>query len=138
MTARKVMIATTSFSAGGLDALAGKHPAVVFPGVVQQGTRLWSDDPIVLASPTFFVDADILPGATHPDSVQDARDDPPAVARGLTDSAIRRAAAAEREATDGAPTREAVAGRLHTSVPTLKRAMKDLGMGHWPPPAPED
>lgn len=62
----------------------------------------------------------------------------PETARGLTEPAIRRAAAAERRAVDGHPTRTGVAARLNTSESTLKRAMRDLGMGPWPPAAEDD
>jgi AraC-like DNA-binding protein len=39
---------------------------------------------------------------------------------------------------DRRPTIERTAEALNTSGPTLKRAMKDLGMGRWPPAPPED
>lgn len=58
---------------------------------------------------------------------------PPGTARGLTRRAILAATAAERLDADGQPDRGKVAGRLHTSESTLKRAMEDLEMGPWPP-----
>lgn len=60
------------------------------------------------------------------------------VRRGLTVAAIRRAAADVRARRDGTPTRDDVAEVLGTSVPTLARAMKELGMEGWPPAPPED
>jgi hypothetical protein len=72
------------------------------------------------------------------DDELDVEAERPPEARGLTERAIRRAAAEARLEADKAPTRAAVAARLHTSEPTLKRAMQDLKMGNWPPAAPED
>lgn len=62
---RREVIARDSFTVTGTESV--RHPAVMqtdaTAGVVRQGTRLWSDDAIVRAHPTFFVDADMLPGA---------------------------------------------------------------------------
>jgi hypothetical protein len=136
MSERRRVIAKTSFGAIGasglLAELSGQHPAVVPPGVIRQGTELYADDPIVIAYPTKFVDSGIVPGSA---------DQPPrarVVARGLTEHGIRQAVADIRQEVDRAPTRAAVAERLHTSEATLKRAMQDLKMGRWPPAAPED
>jgi hypothetical protein len=60
------------------------------------------------------------------------------VAHGLTERQIRAAARERREQLDKHPTREDVAAALHTSVATLARAMRKLGMSGWPPPSPED
>jgi hypothetical protein len=59
---------------------------------------------------------------------------------GLTESSIKRAAADVRTKGDRSPSRTDVAAELHTSEATLYRAMKKLGMGHWPPgpPGPPD
>jgi hypothetical protein len=59
-------------------------------------------------------------------------------ARGFTDRQIRMSVARLRKKLDRKPTREEVASDLHTTVPTLRRAMQDLEMGPWPPPPPED
>ena len=63
---------------------------------------------------------------------------PERVARDLTRSQIRRAAADVRRERDGHPSKAEVAGRLHTSESTLKRAMRDLGMAAWPPEPPKE
>jgi hypothetical protein len=118
------MIATTSFASEDVKALVGKDWRVVAPGVIRQGTRLPSDHPIVLRHPTLFMEADDEPG-DEAESPQEAR--------GFTERVIRDAVAEVRQQRDGNPTREAVAARLHTSVPTLRRAMKELQMGPWPP-----
>jgi hypothetical protein len=55
------VIATTSFASAAAKALVGRHPEVISPGVIRQGTRLYDDDPIVLAHPTRFIDASLLP-----------------------------------------------------------------------------
>ncbi len=60
------------------------------------------------------------------------------VARGFTERMIREAVAAVRLQSDRAPTLPETAKRLHTSESTLRRAMRDLEMGHWPPAPPED
>lgn len=57
---------------------------------------------------------------------------------GLTASSIKRAAAVVRARYDKQPTRPDVAAELHTTDSTLYRAMKRLGMGHWPPGPPDD
>ncbi len=58
-------------------------------------------------------------------------------ARGLSERQIRTAVQELRDRLDRAPTRELVAGHLRTSEATLKRAMRDLGLGPWPPGPPE-
>jgi len=57
-------------------------------------------------------------------------------ARGLTEQRIREAAALVRERRLGTPGQEEVAAELNTSAPTLRRAMRELGMGSWPPAPP--
>lgn len=59
-------------------------------------------------------------------------------ARGLTERQIRETVKVLRDVLDRTPTRAEVAAKLHHSEPTLKRAMRDLGMGPWPPAPPED
>jgi hypothetical protein len=61
MTKKDRVIATESFMTTVTEESSGKHPGVV-GGAVLQGTELWSDDPIVIARPEKFVDADIVPG----------------------------------------------------------------------------
>lgn len=68
---------------------------------------------------------------------RERQDAPQHAARGLTERQIREAAQLVRETTDRAPTRARVAEVLHTSEATLRRAMDDLGMGAWPPLAPD-
>lgn len=77
MTRRVVVIAAQGFAAGDLDPLVGKHPAVIAPGVIRQGTELWSDDPIVRAHPALFVDADIVPGPSAEASSKRSTDPAP-------------------------------------------------------------
>jgi hypothetical protein len=60
------------------------------------------------------------------------------VARGFSERQIRAKVQELRERLDQAPTRALVASELHTSEATLKRALKDLGLGPWPPAPPED
>jgi hypothetical protein len=60
----------------------------------------------------------------------------PLEARGFTADQIRRAAQVVRRRTGGAPTIILAANELGTSEATLKRAMKELDMGPWPPAAP--
>ena len=60
----------------------------------------------------------------------------PLAARGFTVEQIRRAAQAVRRRTGRAPTITLTAGELGTSEATLKRAVKELEMGPWPPAAP--
>lgn len=62
----------------------------------------------------------------------------PGHARGLTERAIRRAVTDTWEERGRRPTQLAVAARLHTSESTLKRAMKDLKLGSWPPARLDD
>jgi hypothetical protein len=62
----------------------------------------------------------------------------PTETRGLTARLIRNATAEVRTAKKGRPTQLAVAEQLGTSESTLKRAMKELGMGAWPPAPPDD
>lgn len=62
----------------------------------------------------------------------------PREARGLTERQIREATATVRKDVDGRPTRVRVAELLHITEATVKRAMKDLRMGRWPPAPPED
>ena len=62
----------------------------------------------------------------------------PREALGLTERQIREATATVRKEVDGHPTRVRVAERLNTTEVTVKRAMKALGMGRWPPAPPED
>ncbi len=66
------------------------------------------------------------------------RQDPPAVARGLTVRGIRQAAAEARQQLDGQPTRALTAELLRTSPATLDRAMNELDMEPWPPGPPDD
>jgi hypothetical protein len=54
-------------------------------------------------------------------------------AHGFTSSQIRKAVHAVRKRTDRAPTITLVAEQLRTSESTLKRAVKKLGLGPWPP-----
>jgi hypothetical protein len=60
MTHRSRVVARTDFASARSQELSGTHPAVD-AGVVHRGTELWSDDPLVVASPTMFVDADVIP-----------------------------------------------------------------------------
>ena len=62
----------------------------------------------------------------------------PREAHGFTERQIREATATVRKDVDGPPTRVRVAERLNTTEVTVKRAMKALGMGRWPPAPPED
>lgn len=57
--------------------------------------------------------------------------------RGLTEYQIRDATNRVRRRLRGHPTQADVARELHTTVPTLKRAVKDLGLGRWPPAPPD-
>jgi hypothetical protein len=59
-------------------------------------------------------------------------------ARGFTERQIRTTVQTLRQRLDKLPTRVLVATELNTSEATLKRALKDLGMGPWPPAPPED
>jgi AraC-like DNA-binding protein len=59
-------------------------------------------------------------------------------ARGFSERQIRAKVQELRKRLDQAPTRALVASELHTSEATLKRALKDLGLGPWPPAPPED
>lgn len=61
-----------------------------------------------------------------------------ASARGFTAKQIRTKVQELRERFDKAPSRFDVAAALHTSEATLKRAVKELGIGPWPPAPPED
>jgi hypothetical protein len=63
---------------------------------------------------------------------------PPQAARGLTARRIREAVAELRAKAGKAPTLDEAARALGTTESTLKRAMKDLGMGRWPPAPPEN
>jgi hypothetical protein len=67
-----------------------------------------------------------------------ATDQPPKEARGFTERQIRLAAHEVRKATGRSPSCAKVAADLGTSEPTLKRAMKELGMPRWPPAPPEE
>jgi hypothetical protein len=136
MSGRKVVIARTGFTSAATNRLAGIHPEVVQTGIgagaIRQGTRLWSDDEIVVANPTLFVDAAMVPGETRTDA------DPfggwPADARGQTRERIWNAYNDLEKDLGERPTRERVAAKLNTTEPTLKRAQKDLGIAGWPPP----
>jgi hypothetical protein len=62
-------------------------------------------------------------------------------ARGFRADQIRVEVQRLRAALDRAPTRAETAQALNTSEATLKRAVRDLGLGSWPPappPAQED
>jgi hypothetical protein len=61
---------------------------------------------------------------------------PPLTSRGFTERQIRDAVAAVWHKSGFTPRRADVRARLNTSESTLKRAMKDLGMGPWPPAPP--
>lgn len=80
---RRRVIATDGFTNATVNAQVGKNPRVVRAGhgvgVVKHGTELWSDDPIVLANPAFFVDADVVPGP-RAEALSGVRGDPPPVA----------------------------------------------------------
>lgn len=67
-----------------------------------------------------------------------ATDQRPKEARGFTEKQIRLAAHEVRKATGRSPSCAKVAADLGTSEPTLKRAMKALGMPRWPPAPHED
>jgi hypothetical protein len=75
---------------------------------------------------------------TATEELATARTHPERVVSGLTQSAIKRAAAAVRVRTDQRPSRPEVAAELHTSEATLYRAMRQLGMPKWPPGPPDD
>jgi hypothetical protein len=119
---RRVMVATTSFAIDGElgEQLVGKHPAVVQTGVssgaIKQGTHLWSDDRIVQAYPSLFVDASIVPTAGQSAHDAAAPDDRPSrggapSGTGLTwDDVVAKTA--ELWQTGDQPTAEAVAGEL--------------------------
>jgi hypothetical protein len=140
MSARRIVIARTSFASTEAGRLAGTHPAVVQTGlgagVIRQGTRLFSDDSIVLEHPELFVDTSTVPDTSAPEAVSqtDHFAGWPVEARGRTREEIwAKYDELERDA-DERPTRLAVAAALHTTEPTLKRAQKDLGIAGWPPP----
>jgi hypothetical protein len=108
MSTRRVVIASTSFAAADLDALVGRHPSVIAPGVIRQGTRLYDDDPIVVGHPNLFVDARIVPGA--PEGEMGGARRPPL--DGLTRERIVDAVIEGREPEGTWPTQSAVADAL--------------------------
>lgn len=139
MSGRPEVIAHTSFA---IDTafLPGPHPSVIQTGVttgaIRQGTRLYADDPIVVRHPSMFVPADMLPGpAGAPMLTEPSR---PPSSRGFTERQIREAVRTARRRWNHTPTRADVAAVLGTTESTLDRAVRDLGMGKWPPPEPED
>ena len=139
MTAdRRVVIATTSFANAAARALVGKHPAVIAPGVVQQGTRLYSDDPIVRGSdPSLFVDAGVIPGAPS-DTPTTAQPTAPNGPR-LTDlqpqpewiATVRAYRAVRAGHPETRPTQEEVARGRGMGERTLMLKLRAIGIKNW-------
>jgi len=59
-------------------------------------------------------------------------------AHGLTEQQLRQAVQTVRDRRGRQPTREDVAAELGVSESTVKRAMKVLRLGKWPPPVPDN
>lgn len=133
MSARKVVIATTSFNSDDVAAFIGRNPAVVSPGTIQQGTRLYADDPIVLAHPTLFVDASIVP-PPYDSAVQEAAPQPSA-AQEHGGPEWRATVVAYRawqvDHPGGLPSQEAIAERRKISEDTLARRLRKVGIASW-------
>jgi hypothetical protein len=114
--------------------MVGKHPAVVraglAAGVIRQDTRLFADDPIVLANPTLFVDESTVPGP--PGFGQPPA--PPSTERQSNpewNATVRAYRACRVRHPDELPTQEEVARERGLSEDTLTRRLRKLDIAGW-------
>jgi len=128
VSTRKVVIAATSFSHDDFAAMVGKHPAVIAPGVVRQGTRLFADDPIVLQHPTLFVVASVVPDPAGTFGALDDGAPVPARPSGPQRVAIVRA---YRGADDVRPSQARVAEAMGISEEWLRLQLRKLDVASW-------
>jgi hypothetical protein len=128
---RKVVIALDSFTSAITIELSGTHPAVI-DGAIRQGTRLYADDPIVLAAPHLFADASLLPpcndpspGAAEPATVPA----PPANEDSTLDDVPASVPPLTREAVEARQAELKAAGAKHYGYGTLAKEFAPTSTG---------
>jgi hypothetical protein len=122
---KRVVVARTSFVSAKTEELANTRPEIV-AGAVRQGTRFWSDDPIVRATPDLFVDESVIPGPSNTDTRSTDR---PRGSEWLATVAAYRACRALSP--DDLPTQEVVARKRGMSEDTLARRLRKLEIAVW-------
>jgi hypothetical protein len=122
------MEARQGFASDLTESLRGKSLAVDgSTGVVQAGTRLWSDHPIVLDSPWEFLDASELPGPAEIVGPVPANSavDPWGNAEWLEIVRAYRALSISR------PSQLNVAEKMGLSEASVRIRLRQLGIASW-------
>jgi hypothetical protein len=108
--------------------------------VIHKGDTRMGDDPTVVRAPNLWLEADKDPATIAykrllAEALQEAEKPQAsrASSRGLTREDIQGTFRRLQAESDRRPSRLDVAGALHTSEATVKRAQEDLGISGWPP-----
>ncbi|MGD0247802.1 MAG: winged helix-turn-helix domain-containing protein [Candidatus Limnocylindrales bacterium] len=125
MSRRHWVVAPEGFAGAGLQELVGIHPHVHWPGVVRPNTRLWSDDPIVLAHPTMFYDDPSAPPEEPAPAMPQAGDDLWAKPEWL------EILKAYRACSDSRPSQNDVAEKMGLSEQSVRDRLRRLGIRDW-------